>query len=149
MSLQLVEAIVLPMTHKDRFKNIGIHPPKGLYTLASLSLLLCSRPRGLMDKASDFESEDWGFESLRGRFFYSLFFTDIIIFFFFCRCAVVWSSWYRKDSFGKSLCSSDKSVCLHWLFNLSLNCCFSLQSTFLKLAGPQLVQVCHCVLLNV
>ena len=24
------------------------------------------RPRGLMDKASDFESEDWGFESLRG-----------------------------------------------------------------------------------
>ena len=26
-------------------------------------------PRGLMDKASDFGSEDWGFESLRGRFF--------------------------------------------------------------------------------
>src|SRR4029434_10353345 len=25
------------------------------------------RLRGLMDKASDFESEDWGFESLRGR----------------------------------------------------------------------------------
>ena len=32
------------------------------------------RPRGLMDKASDFGSEDWGFESLRGR---------ILIFFFF------------------------------------------------------------------
>src|SRR4029434_3814302 len=27
------------------------------------------RPRGLMDKASDFESEDLGFESLRGRIF--------------------------------------------------------------------------------
>src|SRR4029434_621851 len=27
------------------------------------------RPRGLMDKASDFESEDSGFESLRGRIF--------------------------------------------------------------------------------
>src|SRR4029434_10103953 len=27
------------------------------------------RPRGLMHKASDFESEDWGFESLRGRIF--------------------------------------------------------------------------------
>ena len=28
------------------------------------------RPRGLMDKASDFESEDWGFESLRGRYLF-------------------------------------------------------------------------------
>ncbi|XP_064390353.1 26S proteasome regulatory subunit 6A-B-like [Halichondria panicea] len=27
---ELVEAIVLPMTHKERFKNIGIHPPKGV-----------------------------------------------------------------------------------------------------------------------
>jgi 26S proteasome regulatory subunit T5 len=26
---ELVEAIVLPMTHADRFKNIGIRPPKG------------------------------------------------------------------------------------------------------------------------
>ena len=26
---QLVEAIVLPMTHKERFENIGIQPPKG------------------------------------------------------------------------------------------------------------------------
>ena len=34
------------------------------------------RPRGLMDKASDFGSEDWGFESLRGR---------ILIFFFLTR----------------------------------------------------------------
>ena len=27
---ELVEAIVLPMTHKERFDNIGIRPPKGL-----------------------------------------------------------------------------------------------------------------------
>jgi 26S proteasome regulatory subunit T5 len=26
---ELVEAVVLPMTHKDRFEAIGIHPPKG------------------------------------------------------------------------------------------------------------------------
>lgn len=26
---QLVEAIVLPMTHKERFENLGIAPPKG------------------------------------------------------------------------------------------------------------------------
>ena len=26
---QLVEAIVLPMTHKERFENLGIQPPKG------------------------------------------------------------------------------------------------------------------------
>ena len=26
----LIEAIVLPMTHKERFDNIGIRPPKGL-----------------------------------------------------------------------------------------------------------------------
>ena len=29
-ALQLrAEAIVLPMTHKERFENIGIQPPKG------------------------------------------------------------------------------------------------------------------------
>lgn len=27
---ELTEAIVLPMTHKERFENIGIRPPKGL-----------------------------------------------------------------------------------------------------------------------
>ena len=28
---ELVEAVVLPMTHKQRFKNLGIKPPKGTY----------------------------------------------------------------------------------------------------------------------
>lgn len=27
---QLVEAIVLPMTHRERFETIGIRPPKGI-----------------------------------------------------------------------------------------------------------------------
>lgn len=27
---ELVEAIVLPMTHKDRFQKLGIRPPKGV-----------------------------------------------------------------------------------------------------------------------
>ncbi len=26
---QLIEAIVLPMTHKERFERLGIQPPKG------------------------------------------------------------------------------------------------------------------------
>ena len=32
------------------------------------TILIFQRPRGLMDKASDFESEDCEFESRRGRF---------------------------------------------------------------------------------
>ena len=28
---ELVEAIVLPMTHAERFKNLGIKPPKGKF----------------------------------------------------------------------------------------------------------------------
>ncbi|XP_038120812.1 proteasome-associated ATPase-like [Culex quinquefasciatus] len=27
---ELIEAVVLPMTHKDMFKNLGIHPLKGV-----------------------------------------------------------------------------------------------------------------------
>lgn len=27
---ELIEAVVLPMTHKDKFKNLGIQPPKGV-----------------------------------------------------------------------------------------------------------------------
>lgn len=27
---ELIEAVVLPMTHKEKFKNLGIHPPKGV-----------------------------------------------------------------------------------------------------------------------
>ena len=36
------------------------------------------RPRGLMDKASDFESEDCGFESRRGRIFFFVVTDDAI-----------------------------------------------------------------------
>ena len=27
---ELIEAVVLPMTHKERFVNLGIQPPKGV-----------------------------------------------------------------------------------------------------------------------
>ncbi len=27
---ELIEAVVLPMTHRDRFVNLGIQPPKGV-----------------------------------------------------------------------------------------------------------------------
>ena len=27
---ELVEAVVLPVTHKERFQNLGIRPPKGV-----------------------------------------------------------------------------------------------------------------------
>lgn len=32
---ELVEAVVLPMTHKDRFENLGIKPPKGVLLYGS------------------------------------------------------------------------------------------------------------------
>ncbi|EDS34242.1 26S protease regulatory subunit 6a [Culex quinquefasciatus] len=32
---ELIEAVVLPMTHKDMFKNLGIHPPKGVLHVAA------------------------------------------------------------------------------------------------------------------
>lgn len=34
---ELVEAVVLPITHKDRFLSIGIQPPKGKNLSSSLS----------------------------------------------------------------------------------------------------------------
>ena len=27
---EIIEAIVLPLTHMERFKKLGIHPPKGV-----------------------------------------------------------------------------------------------------------------------
>lgn len=27
---ELIEAVVLPMTHKDKFETLGIQPPKGV-----------------------------------------------------------------------------------------------------------------------
>ena len=43
----------------------------GYSTLLQINLVC--RPRGLTVKASDFGSEDWGFKSLRGRFFIFIF----------------------------------------------------------------------------
>ena len=36
---QLIEAVVLPMTHKERFEALGIQPPKGTCTCMSKQLI--------------------------------------------------------------------------------------------------------------
>lgn len=35
---ELVEAIVLPMTHAERFKNLGVKPPKGWLFFLNLTV---------------------------------------------------------------------------------------------------------------
>merc|ERR1711936_1369301 len=42
---ELIEAVVLPMTHKEKFVNIGIQPPKGvlLYGPPGTGKTLCAR----------------------------------------------------------------------------------------------------------
>ena len=45
----------------------------------NLQFRLHVRPRGLMDKASDFESEDCAFESRRGRNYFSILFAVHIL----------------------------------------------------------------------
>lgn len=47
---ELIEAVVLPMTHKEKFENIGIHPPKGvlLYGPPGTSWSTCRSPRQLL-----------------------------------------------------------------------------------------------------
>ena len=39
--MQLVEAIVLPMTHKERFENLGIAPPKGTVKITLVTANHC------------------------------------------------------------------------------------------------------------
>ncbi|EJW82116.1 proteasome regulatory particle, partial [Wuchereria bancrofti] len=39
---ELIEAVVLPMTHKDRFINLGIHPPKGVLLYGPPASAKCS-----------------------------------------------------------------------------------------------------------
>lgn len=40
---ELIEAIVLPITHKERFEKIGIKPPKGTSLLVFVALSFCHR----------------------------------------------------------------------------------------------------------
>ena len=51
-------------------KNLG--PPKHLFIYFKTALSPTWWLRGLMDKASDFGSEDCGFDSRRGRIFFPL-----------------------------------------------------------------------------
>ena len=62
-----------PEKHSDRsnphqrFTTLLLHSPQ--QSCIPCPLPNMSGPRGLMDKASDFESEDCEFESRRGRYF--------------------------------------------------------------------------------
>lgn len=43
LDFQLIEAVVLPMTHKERFDALGIQPPKGkpsLHLILKICLIL-------------------------------------------------------------------------------------------------------------
>lgn len=38
---ELIEAVVLPMTHKEKFLNLGIHPPKGTFFVYIIITINC------------------------------------------------------------------------------------------------------------
>ena len=59
--LQLIEAVVLPMTHKDRFKALGIQPPKGvlLYGPPGTGKTLLARACAAQTKSTFLKLAGW------------------------------------------------------------------------------------------
>ena len=90
---ELKEAVVLPFTHKDLFKEIGIKPPKGSKINIQFSK----------------QTTNYSYSHLINYFF-----IGVIL--------------YGPPGTGKTL--------------MARACAAQTKSTFLKLAGPQLVQVC-------
>ena len=101
---ELIEAVVLPMTERERFENIGIKPPKGV---------LLYGPPGKDLPSCYFQAKNSYFENQ----FHEYFFTYIII---------------KKYLFN--LIGTGKTL-------MARACAAQTKSTFLKLAGPQLVQM--------
>ena len=101
---ELIEAVVLPMTERERFENIGIKPPKGV---------LLYGPPGKDLPSCYFQAKNSYFENQ----FHEYFFTYIII---------------KKFLFN--LIGTGKTL-------MARACAAQTKSTFLKLAGPQLVQM--------
>ena len=101
---ELIEAVVLPMTERERFENIGIKPPKGV---------LLYGPPGKDLPSGYFQAKNSYFENQ----FHEYFFTYIII---------------KKYLFN--LIGTGKTL-------MARACAAQTKSTFLKLAGPQLVQM--------
>ena len=101
---ELIEAVVLPMTERERFENIGIKPPKGV---------LLYGPPGKDLPSCYFQAKNSYFENQ----FHEYFFTYIIIKKYL----------FNPIGTGKTL--------------MARACAAQTKSTFLKLAGPQLVQM--------
>lgn len=68
-SRQLVEAIVLPMNHKEKFENLGIQPPKGvlMYGPPGTGKTLLARACAAQTKVSALGSMRREWASLRAR----------------------------------------------------------------------------------
>jgi hypothetical protein len=97
---ELVEAVVLPMTHADRFKNLGIKPPKGADLFRNFFFLWneMGMQAGIVPRLeSDHHTR---FPSFSAVFFFN--------FFFLCRCSYVWTSWYWKDAPCACMCRPDQ-----------------------------------------
>lgn len=105
-SWQLVEAIVLPMNHKEKFENLGIQPPKGvlMYGPPGTGKTLLARACAAQTKVSAL-----------GRM-------------------------KKERSEATALPSGLRGTSLS-AFGLTLVTMPPHQATFLKLAGPQLVQM--------
>jgi hypothetical protein len=88
---ELVEAIVLPVTHKDKFKALGIRPPKGLLQHGRRVLAWRLQPSQYAC-ASDV------------RLPHLLMLRRNIG----CRCAAVWAAGHRQDLAGTCLRGADQ-----------------------------------------
>ena len=104
---ELVEAIVLPIQHKDRFEKLGIRPPKGVLLYgppgafcAMMIECLCVCARGVVPSTTPFNTPHKNNEPKKHP---------------------------KKKGTGKTL--------------IARACAAQTNATFLKLAGPQLVQM--------
>ena len=149
---ELVEAVVLPVTHKERFEKLGIKPPKGvlLYgppgTGVPFSTLTpvfdCAHCTGLRPEGASFCRSANGINTV--NLLHGLTLSNVcpcslptlfcsapnfVIVYTACHCSLLsrQSHLFRNCTAGKTL--------------IARACAAQTNATFLKLAGPQLVQM--------
>ena len=115
---EMVEAIVLPVTHKDKFKALGIKPPKGEQLLSAAECVLVLH-RVFQSKSQCHVSPNEDVELLNASM--DTWPAALMV----APCAGVLL--YGPPGTGKTL--------------LARACAAQTNATFLKLAGPQLVQM--------